>query len=158
MYDVELKAFDDILEGFIIASVDVIDKESNDIKYVKDYINELITFYKGIMDDEEKCNLRKRVVSLLDLVSDYALDTPKIIDVYAYVLFILIENDIMEIKYLQNIFTENNKDIIKDLNMILGNLCQYNKSDAFKKELSKIGFIVQNKGAFECVFDKRKNG
>ena len=156
MYDVELKAFDDILEGFIIASVDVIDKKSTDIKYVKDYIKELITFYKGIMDDEEKCNLRKRVVSLLELVSDYALDIPKIIDVYAYVLFILIKNDIMEIKDLQNIFTEKNKDIIKVLNMVLQNLCQYNKCDAFKKELSKIGFIVQNKGAFECVFYEPK--
>ena len=64
----------------------------------------------------------KRVFSLLDLISDYALDTPKIFDVYAYVayvLFILIENGIMEIKELQNIFIENNKDKIMVLNEVL---------------------------------------
>ena len=37
-------------------------------------------------------------------------------------------------------------------------MCQCNKSDEFKKELRKIGFIVENKGAFEWVFSEQKKG
>ena len=157
LYDEELKSFDDILEGFIIASVDVIDNKRSDIKYVKEYIKELIGFYKGMMEDEEKCNLRKKVFSLFELVSDYALDIPEINDVYSYVLFLFIENGIMEIKDLKNIYTESNKDT-NILNKLLKNIYQCNKSDEFKKGLSKIGFIIENKGAFEWVFSEQKKG
>ena len=157
LYDKELKSFDDILEGFIIASVDIIDNKRSDIKYVKEYIKELISFYQGLMEDEEKCDLRKKVFSLLELVSDYALDTPDINDVYSYVLFLFIENGIMKIKDLKNIYTESNKDT-NIVNKVLKSICQCNKSDEFKKELRKIGFIVENKGAFEWVFSEQKKG
>jgi hypothetical protein len=157
LYDKELKSFDDILEGFIIASVDVIDNKRSDIKYVKEYIKELISFYQGLMEDEEKSDLRKKMFSLLELVSDYALDTPDINDVYSYVLFLFIENGIMKIKDLKNIYTESNKDT-NIVNKVLKNICQYYKSDEFKKELRKIGFIVENKGAFEWVFSEQKKG
>ena len=157
LYDEELKSFDDILEGFIIASVDVIDNKRSDIKYVKEYIKELISFYKGTMEDEEKCDLRKKVFSLFELVSDYALDIPEINDVYSYVLFLFIENGIMEIKDLKNIYIESNKDT-NILNKVLKSIYQCNKSDEFKKGLSKIGFIIENKGAFEWVFSEQKKG
>ena len=158
LYDMDLKSFDDIIEGFIIASEDFINKNKNNMKYVKDYISELISFYGQLMDDEEKNDLRKKVFSLLELVRDLSLDTPNIYEVYAYILFVFVKNEIMEIEDLKNVLDDgSNEEDIKILNTVLKNLYENNKSETFKKELRKIDFIIQKKGAFEWVFSESKN-
>jgi len=45
LYDIKLRSFDDILEGYIVSSGDFIEQESN-IKYAKDYIKEFIELKK----------------------------------------------------------------------------------------------------------------
>ena len=59
LYDVEFKPFDDIISGYVIASADFIEKESN-IKYTMDYIRELIIYYNEKMDEKEKNDLKNR--------------------------------------------------------------------------------------------------
>ena len=115
LYDVKLRSFDDILEGYIVSSGDFIEHESN-IKYAKDYIKEFIGFYHKNLNEEEINNLRKRIFNLLTIVIDIAFETPKIYDIYAYVIYILIQNNIMKKEDIDNIFKEksNKKDINLD--------------------------------------------
>ena len=149
LYDVQYKTLDDILEGYILSSSDFIEKKDN-IKYAKDYIKELIGFYNKKISNEEKSDLKERIFSLYEIVSDLALDSTSIYDVYAYVLFIFIENEIMEIEDLENIMKE--KEGISILNKVLKYMYENNKSFKFKKELKKISFIKKNKGLFEWLF------
>jgi len=53
-----------------------------------DYIRELISYYKEKIDEQEKNDLRKRVIALIDLVKYFAFETPKIYDVYAHLIFV----------------------------------------------------------------------
>jgi len=103
LYDIKLRSFDDILEGYIISSGDFIEQESN-IKYAKNYINELVVFYSKILNEEELVKLKNRLFSLISVVIDIAFETPKIYDIYAYVIYILIENQILEKKEMENTF------------------------------------------------------
>ena len=149
LYDVQYKALDDILEGYILSSADFIEKKDN-IKYSKNYIKELIGFYNKKISNEEKSDLKERIFSLYENVRDFALDSTSIYDVYAYVLFIFIENEIMEIEDLDNIMKE--EEGISILNKVLKYIYENNKSSKFKKELKKIIFIRKNKGLFEWLF------
>ena len=153
LYDVQYKTLDDILEGYIISSADFIEKKDN-MKYAKNYIKELIGFYNKKISDKEKSDLQKRIFSLFEIVSDFALDNPDIYDVYAYTIFIFIENDIMQISDLENIIKEKNESEISILNKVLKYIYENNKSVKFKKDLKKIGFIKENKGLFGWVFGK----
>ena len=107
LYDVKLKKFDDILEGYISSSADFIEKDSNNITYAKDYIKELLEYYETKMNEEEKNDLQKRIFNLFDIVNDFAFETPKIYDLYSYLIYILIENNIMEIENLANFYKED---------------------------------------------------
>ena len=115
LYDVKLRSIDDILEGYIVSSGDFIEQESN-IKYAKDYIKEFIGFYHKNLNEEEINNLRKRIFNLLTIVIDIAFETPKIYDIYAYVMYILIQNNILKKEDIDNKFKEisNKKDINLD--------------------------------------------
>ena len=149
LYDVQYKNIDDILEGYILSSADFIEKKDN-IKYAKNYIKELIGFYNEKISNKEKSDLKERIFSLFEIVSDLALDSVNIYDVYAYILFIFIENDIMQIEDLENIVKE--KEGISILNKVLKYMYENNKSSKFKNELKKIDFIRKNKGLFEWLF------
>lgn len=151
LYDVEFKSIEDITQGYLAASADFIEKEDN-IKYAKDYIRELFNYYNEKMDDKEKDDLIKRVFSLYELVKDYAYDTPKIYEIYSYLLFTFMENNIMEVKDIQDIFKDKEGEDLKYLSGVLQNIYNYNKSDEFKSELKAIPFISKNKGEFEWVF------
>ncbi len=115
LYDVKLRSIDDILEGYIVSSGDFIEQESN-IKYAKDYIKEFIGFYHKNLNEEEINNLRKRIFNLLTIVIDIAFETPKIYDIYAYVMYILIQNNVLKKEDIDNKFKEksNKKDINLD--------------------------------------------
>lgn len=151
LYDVEFKSIEDITQGYLAASADFIEKEDN-IKYAKDYIRELFNYYNEKMDDKEKDDLIKRVFSLYELVKDYAYDTPKIYEIYSYLLFTFMENNIMEVKDIQEIFKDKEGEDLKYLSGVLQNIYNYNKNDEFKSELKEIPFISNNKGKFEWVF------
>ena len=153
LYDVKLKKFDDILEGYILSTADFIEKNNNNTIYAKDYIKELIEYYETKMNEEEKNDLQKRIINLFDIVNDLAFETPKIYDVYSYVIFILIDNNIMEIENLVNFYKEGmNQNDICILNKVFKNICEYDESELFKKKLKKVEFISKNKEVFEWIF------
>ena len=154
LYDEKLKSFDDILEGYIIGSEEFIEKNNNNIKYAKDYIKELITYYNEKMKEEEKIDIQKRIFNLFELVNDLAFETPKIYELYAYVLYIFIEYNIMKIEDLENIFkNEVNKGYKSTISKIFLSIYELNKNDLFKKELKKFEFINENKEIFKWVFN-----
>ena len=153
LYDEKLKSFDDILEGYITSCADFIEKKSDNIIYAKDYIRELITYYNEKMKEEEKIDLQKRIFDLFEFVIDLAFETPKIYDIYAYVLFIFIENNIMKVDNLKNIFRkEMNKSDMLIISKIYNKIYNLNNDDLFKKELQGFEFIYKNKDLFEWVF------
>ena len=116
LYEVKFRSFDDILEGYIISSGDFIEQESN-IKYAKNYIKELIEYYHKNLNGTELDSLKKRIFDLFAIVTDIAFETPKIYDIYAYVIYILIENKVIEKEDVENIFKEKSKkgDISLDI-------------------------------------------
>ena len=153
LYDEKLKSFDDILEGYITSSADFIEKKSENILYARDYIRELITYYNEKMKEEEKIDLQKRIFDLFEFVIDLAFETPKIYDIYAYVLFIFIENNIMKVDNLKNIFRkEMNKSDMLIISKIYNKIYNLNNDDLFRKELQGFEFIYKNKDLFEWVF------
>jgi hypothetical protein len=71
LYDIKKQKLDDILEGFLIACVDFIQK-SNDNEYAESYIKELIEFYYHlIFEDNEKTDLKNRIISLFYKVKEF---------------------------------------------------------------------------------------
>ena len=153
LYDEKLKSFDDILEGYITSSADFIEKKSENILYARDYIRELITYYNEKMKEEEKIDLQKRIFDLFEFVIDLAFETPKIYDIYAYVLFIFIENNIMKVDNLKNIFRkEMNKSDMLIISKIYNKIYNLNNDDLFRKELKGFEFIYKNKDLYEWVF------
>ena len=155
LYDEKLKKFDDILEGFLISSADFIEKKSSNAKFAMEYIKELVGYYNEKMNEEEKKELQKRVFNLFDVVNDLSYETPKIFDVYSYVISIFIEHNIIEIKNLENFFGEEfDKIDISAINKIFLNICEYHKNNSFKKELKKFRFIKENKDIFGWIFNR----
>ena len=153
LYDEKLKSFDDILEGYITSSADFIEKKSENILYARDYIRELITYYNEKMKEEEKIDLQKRIFDLFEFVIDLAFETPKIYDIYSYVLFIFIENNIMKVDNLKNIFRkEMNKSDMLIISKIYNKIYNLNNDDLFRKELKGFEFIYKNKDLYEWVF------
>ena len=153
LYDEKLKSFDDILEGYITSSADFIEKKSENILYARDYIRELITYYNEKMKEEEKIDLQKRIFDLFEFVIDLAFETPKIYDIYSYVLFIFIENNIMKVDNLKNIFRkEMNKSDMLIISKLYKKIYNLNNDDLFRKELKGFEFIYKNKDLYEWVF------
>ena len=159
LYDEKLKKFDDILEGYLISTAEFIEKKTSNVKYAMEYIKELVGYYNEKMNAEEKKDLQKRVFNLFDVVNDLSYETPKIFDVYSYVIYIFIEYNIIEIKNLENIFREEfDINDISTINKIFLNIYEYHKSDSFKKELKKFRFINENKEIFQWIYSlKDKN-
>ena len=153
LYDEKLKKFDDIMEGFLISSADFIEKNSN-IKYAKEYIKELVAYYNEKMNEQEKHDLQKRVFKLFDIINDLSLETPKLFEIYAYVYNIMIENNLMKIEDLENIYKEEMNDIdLGNLNKIFQDIYECNNRVSFKKKLQKFEFIYKNKELFKWIFD-----
>ena len=152
LYDLQFKPLDNILKAYVISSFDFIEKKEN-IIYAKNYIKELINFYSDKIAQNEKNDLQKKIFNLFELVKDLALDNPTIYDIYSYVLFIFIDDNIMKIADMKNIF---NKEMIKEdieiLSKVLQNISKLFKDSEFKKEMRKFDFILTNKGIFKWIF------
>ena len=157
LYDKKQKNLDKILEGYMSSCGDFIEKEEN-IKYAKDYIKELIEYYNRIIYEEEKNNLKKKLLCLFDIVRDLAFETPQIYDLYAYVIYIFLENKIIKIEDLENIIKkeELTKDDLNPLNTIYKSVYKYYKEKSFKSALKKFGFIDKNKELFKWVFNNKE--
>lgn len=152
LYDVQYQAFDDIVEGYIVCLPDFIEKKEN-IKHAKDYIKELISYYNGILKEQEKIDLRKRIFNMFDLVNDFAFETPEIFDMYSYILNLFAEYGILEIKDLENIYNEEmSESDITIISKVLQKVNDYNKRHLFLEELKKFDFIHKNKNLFKWVF------
>ena len=124
-----------------------------------EYIKELVGYYNEKMNAEEKKDLQKRVLNLFDVVNDLSYETPKIFDIYSYVISIFIEYNIIEITNLENIFREEfDINDISTINKVFLNIYEYHKSDSFKKELKKFRPINENKEIFQWIYSlKDKN-
>ena len=152
LYDIKLKGFDDILEGFFISSSSFIEKIDN-IIYAKNYIKELIDYYgKKIIEQKEEKNILNRIIDLFEFIKDSAFETPEIFDIYEYVIYLCIKNGIFKMKDLEFIFKqkENSKD---DVNIIckifqnIFNLIIQNEID-LKNEFKELYFIKEYKELF----------
>ena len=155
LYDLNHKNyFEEILEGYILGCSDFIEKESY-IKYAKDYIKEFIEYYNNEINKEQKKQLKNKIFELFENVKDYAFETPKIYEIYSYVLYLLIANKIMDIEDLKNIKElEVFKEDLKEINIVYRNIYNDIKNDEFKNIIKRFGFIDKNKKIFEWVFTK----
>jgi len=158
LYDKKEKELGDILEGYIEACGDFIDRQSN-VKYAKSYIKELIEYYCDRVSNREKTKLKDKLIDLFKSIRELALDIPQIYDVYAYIIYIFLENDIMKVSDLKEIITEKDSTE-EDLNIVSSifqkvyNLYKINK---FKLELAEFSYIKKNKDLFEWVFNQDEN-
>ena len=157
IYDKKGKTLDDILEGFIIACLDFLDR-GNDIKYAKDYIKELIEYYENKIHKQEKEDLKNTLLKLFELVRDNAMDIPKMYDIYAYIIYIFLDNNIMKISDLESIIDE--KDAIDDdyanISNVFKMVYDYYKKENFKKEIANFNFVINNSKLFEWLYAKEE--
>ena len=154
LYDVKLKGFDDILEGFIVSSAFFIEKKEN-IFYAKSYINELIVYYGSKMEENEKKDLINKVIYLFELIKDFAFETPDIFEIYEYVIYLFIKNRVFNMKDLEKIFAakENSKEK-EDVNIMskvfqnIFNLMVQDDEIELKNEFKELYFINKYKDLF----------
>ena len=154
LYDVKLKGFDDILEGFIVSSAFFIEKKEN-IFYAKSYINELIVYYGSKMEENEKKDLINKVIYLFELIKDFAFETPNIFEIYEYVIYLFIKNRVFNMKDLEKIFAakENSKEK-EDVNIMskvfqnIFNLMVQDDEIELKNEFKELHFINKYKDSF----------
>ena len=142
LYDLKLKGFDSILEGYIISSGNFIEKKGN-LDYAKSYVKELVEYYHEKMEEKEKKEILNKIVDLFEIVKDFSFETPDIYCLYEYVLELLIENEVIKMKDFEKKFEEKNsykedKDIICN---IFQNIFKNLSNDVFKNELRQLGFI-----------------
>ena len=155
LYDIKQKNFDDIIEGYILACSYLIEKENN-IKYVKDYIKELVEYYHDKINSEEKNQLQNKIFDLFEKVNYFTPKNNKIYNIYAYIIYIFIVNEIMDIKSLEKIIKDTkeiNKENLISINIFYNNIYKYIKNDIFKNTLKKFVFIERNKSLFKWVFE-----
>ena len=140
LYDLKLKGFDSILEGYFISSADFIENKEN-IKYAKNYIKELIEYYHEKMEETEKNHLLKKIIDLFELVKDFSYETPDIYMIYEYVLQLFIENEIIKIKDFENIFEAKEKEDINIISNMFQNIFRNINKDKYENEFRNLKYI-----------------
>jgi hypothetical protein len=145
LYDVKLKKFDSILEGFFSGCVDFIDKKGN-LQYAKDYIKEIIEYYNDKMEDSEKKSLINKIFDLYKYIQDISLDIPDIFKIYENVIEIFIENGIVKVTDFENMFKTklNNDEDTKKLNNMFRNVFNNIKNGIYRDEFNKLQIINLN--------------
>ena len=145
LYDVKLKKFDSILEGFFSGCVDFIDKKGN-LQYAKDYIKEIIEYYNDKMEDSEKKSLINKIFDLYKYIQDISLDIPDIFKIYEYVIELFIQNGIIKVIDFENMFKTklNNDEDTKKLNNMFRNVFNNIKNGIYRDEFNKLQIINLN--------------
>ena len=142
LYDLKLKGFDSILEGYIISSGDFIEKKGN-LQYAKDYIKELVEYYCEKMEEKEKKDLLNKIVDLFEVIKDFSFETPDIICLYQYVLELFIENKIIKMKDFEKKFEikDNYKEDKNIICNIFQNIFENLSNEVFKNEFKQLKFL-----------------
>ena len=117
---------------------DFIENKDN-LQYAKDYIKEVIEYYKERMEEGEKKSLVNKIFDLYEIIKDIAFEIPKIFIIYEYVIELFIEHGIAGIKEFENIFEPKlkNEEDIKILNKMFRNIFNNIKSD-YKNEFFEL--------------------
>ena len=155
LYDIKQKNFDDIIEGYILACNYLNEKENN-IKYAKDYIKELVEYYHDKINSEEKNQLQNKIFDLIEKINYFTPKSNKIYNIYAYIIYIFIVNEIMNIESLEKIIKDTkviNKENLITISIVYNNIYKYIKNDIFKNTLKKFVFIDRNKSLFKWVYE-----
>jgi hypothetical protein len=156
LYEKKSQSLDDIFEGYMVSCGDFIEKESN-IEYAKNYIKELIGYYGDAIDNKEKKQLKNRLLKLFEIVRDTAMDVPQIYDVYAYVIFIFLDNNIMEVSDLKGIINEKSiEDDIKIVSNIFKMTNDLYKEEDFKEEIANFDFVKNNSKLFKWLAEEEE--
>ena len=151
--------FDNILEGYFSGIWEFIEDEKN-VPFLKEYIKELIEYYTRDLK-KQKEEIKEKIFSLFEDIRTDALDNHNIMDIYSYVIYILIKNRILKLSDLSKF--EEKKDYlvyITDINAFIKNLFKYYKKKDikdFKQTIIKISYIQKNKDdIFKWVFQEDK--
>lgn len=139
------KTFGDILEGFFMAASEIYEEERNH-DYVKKYIDELIEFYYKRFTKKDIKELKERILKLFEIIVDISLDVPDIFDIYAYVLNIFLQIDLIQFSDLVELKKEEIS--IKCISDTLKYLSQYYEKDDFKERLFELPFVQKEKDEF----------
>ena len=82
------------------------------------------------------------------------MDIPKMYDIYAYIIYVFLDNNIMKISNLEAIIDE--KDAIDDdyanISNVFKMVYEYYKKESFKKEIAKFNFVINNSKLFEWLY------
>lgn len=110
IYDLKLKGFDYILEGFFRSAAFI--KDNEDLKIVETYIEELLEFYYKKFANEEKEELLIKFVDLYKpfLVESVKCEENKIYDIYINVLQLFINYQIFKKKDFEDRFKAKERD------------------------------------------------
>ena len=124
----------------------------DDVKSTKNYIKELIEYYIGQKKENEKNDLKNRLIQIFDIVKN---DIPIINEVYSHTLNMFLENKIMDIIDLDLISKEKelSKNELTVLDKIFKNLNEFSKQKSLKDELAKLTFVGKNKDLFKWLFE-----
>ena len=151
LYEKKGTGLDDILEGYIDACSWFIEKDEN-IKYAKDFIKELIEYYGNKAGKKGKKDLKNKLFKLFEAVKDLAIELPNIYDIYAFIIYIFLENDIIEISELFEIMkNDSDVDDIKIISNVFSKVDDYYNKKEFKEEISKFIFVKNNKEIFDWM-------
>ena len=142
--------FGDILEGFFEAAAEIIEEEKNH-EYIKKFISELIIYYYDYFKKKDILELKERIIALYENILDISLDIPNIFDIYAYVLNIFIDNDIIKFSDLSGLKKEEVSD--ENLSATLKYLSEYYGKDDFKEKIKEISFVKEDNEKFKWAFE-----
>ena len=145
----KLQGLDDILEAYFIGCGNTFE---SDIKHTKNYIKELIEYYIEQKNENEKKDLKNRLIKIFDIVRN---DIPIINDVYANTINMFLENKILDIIDLEAISGENKltKEELEVIDKVFKHLNEYSKEKKIKEEFAKLTFIKDNKDLFKWIFE-----
>ena len=144
------KTFGDILEGYFEAAAEIIETEKNP-EYIRKYIEELIDYYIKDFSHKDVKELKERIIKLFINIVDISLDIPKIFDIYAFVLNIFLNNELIEFSDLSELQKE---DIpIENISDTLKYLSNYYKKDDFNEKLEELSYVKNDKSKFGWAFN-----
>ena len=128
-----------------MAASEIYDQERNN-DYVKKYIDELIEFYYKRFTKKDIKELKERILKLFEIIVDISLDVPNIFDIYAYVLNIFLQIDLIQFSDLVEL--KKGEISIKSISETLKYLSQYYEKDDFKERLFELPYDEKEKDEF----------
>ena len=136
-----------ILCAYIEASIDLVQsKHTLDSTVV--YWKEMMNYYAVEMSANEKKDITSCTIELISQVHSLSLDNPLLIDVWAHVLIILNDTDVMKFKFLRELKNLSDDDLISLFKV-------FKKISAINKDIipaiETISFVKDNKELFEDV-------